>query len=61
MKYLNPSSATFWTGVGLIGYGIARIVTGDAWNGSESIFEGLGLIFLRRAIGAKVSRTRKTP
>ena len=40
---------TFWSGVGLIAYGIVRLVSGDP-TGWESVITGLGVIFLRDAI-----------
>jgi hypothetical protein len=43
-------SKTFWTGVGLVGYGAVQVVQGDSEGGVRSIFEGFGLIFLRDAI-----------
>lgn len=49
MKPLYKSK-TFWTGIGLVGYGVFQIVQGDQEQGIHSIMEGLGLIFLRSAV-----------
>jgi len=40
---------TFWAGLGLIGFGVFRVATGNG-DGVEQIMEGLGLIFLRAGI-----------
>lgn len=47
--YIRPNSATFWTGVGLVGYAVYQFVSGEA-DASRTLMEGLGLIFLRRAV-----------
>lgn len=47
---INPASGTFWTGIGLVGFGIYTIITGNQQEGIQRVMEGLGLIFVRRAI-----------
>lgn len=49
-SFINPSSKTFWTGLGGVGYGIYTLVTGDTDTGIKMIFAGLGLIFMRDAV-----------
>lgn len=50
-RYIQLGSMTFWTGVSLVGFGIYTIVAGAPEQGAQKILEGLGLIFLRRAVG----------
>lgn len=47
---INLSSGTFWTGIGLLGFGAFLIYSGDVEQGIGKVMEGLGLIFLRRAV-----------
>lgn len=42
-------SKTFYTGLAAIITGIGLYVSGDKTNGIQTIFGGLGLIFLRQA------------
>jgi hypothetical protein len=51
-EYINLSSMTFWTGIGMVGFGISLIVQGQQDEGISKIMEGLGLIFLRRAVAS---------
>lgn len=46
---ISFKSKTTWAGVGLIGYGVSRIISGD-YGGLEDVFNGLAFIFLRSAI-----------
>jgi len=43
-------SKTFWTGIGIFGFGIFQIVSGEVDTGLKTIMEGAGLIFLRQSI-----------
>lgn len=47
---IDLGSKTFWSGLGLIAFGIFNIVQGDVENGIRSIAEGFGFIGLRHAI-----------
>ncbi len=48
---INVKSKTFWSGVAMIGFGVVQVVKGNQVEGIQSILTGLGLIFLRDAIG----------
>lgn len=41
---------TFWSGLGLVAYGVVRVASGDI-DGIREILEGLSVIFLRQAVG----------
>jgi hypothetical protein len=41
---------TFWSGLGLIAYGIVQITNGNQTEGINSVLTGLSIIFLRDAI-----------
>lgn len=41
---------TFWSGLGLIAYGIIQITNNNPTEGINSILTGLSIIFLRDAI-----------
>jgi len=41
---------TFWTGLGLVAYGIVQIANNNLSEGINSILTGLSIIFLRDAI-----------
>lgn len=56
--YVNPGSATFWSGIALVGFGVFLCATGEPQAGTSKILEGLGLIFLRRAVGASGGLSR---
>jgi len=47
---VNPSSKTFWAGIGMIGYGIFEIATGDPAAGIDNLLEGFAIVFMRHAI-----------
>jgi hypothetical protein len=52
MDYINPTSVTFWSGLGLIGFGAYLIYIGQVDTGIARIGEGLAMIGIRRAVGA---------
>ncbi len=57
--YLNWTSATFWAGLAMVGFGIFQCVSGDMAHGSLTISEGLAIIGARRAIGASGGLSKK--
>lgn len=44
---------TFWAGAGSIISGVGLIIIGNKAEGTQLIFNGFGLIFLRSAINKK--------
>jgi hypothetical protein len=49
-EHLNLlKTKTFWSGVGLIGYGVIQLTTGSS-EGFQSILEGLAFIFVRSSL-----------
>lgn len=44
------SSKTFWTGVGMIGFGVYQLVGGAPEAGVAAVGTGLGMIFLRDGV-----------
>lgn len=49
MKLL--SKKTTWTGLGMVGFGIYQITTGNVGTGITTMMTGFGLVFMRSAIG----------
>lgn len=45
------SKKTTWTGLGMVGFGIYQITTGNVGTGITTMMTGFGLVFMRSAIG----------
>ena len=50
---------TFWSGIAAIGFGIALCAQGNFSEGGQSIIAGVGLIFLRQAVGKDTKTEEK--